>query len=80
MIQSYNLQLALTTGMMLERARQDKGVDLNTLADKIGLSKKHIKSVEDGSSNPSLDFLRKYADAIGLQLMIVLIEDENKPE
>ncbi|WP_321436372.1 helix-turn-helix domain-containing protein [uncultured Bacteroides sp.] len=53
---------------------KDRRVLLNItqqdLADISGVSLRTIKAIEKGNGNPSIDTLRKIADALGLELIM----------
>jgi y4mF family transcriptional regulator len=44
------------------------------LADISGVSLRTIKAIEKGNGNPSIDTLRKIADALGLELIMKVRE------
>jgi len=57
---------------------KDRRVLLNItqqdLADISGVSLRTIKAIEKGNGNPSIDTLRKVADALGLELIMKVRE------
>ncbi|SHG09893.1 DNA-binding transcriptional regulator, XRE-family HTH domain [Bacteroides luti] len=57
---------------------KDRRVLLNItqqdLADISGVSLRTIKAIEKGNGNPSIDTLRKIADALGLELIMKVRE------
>ncbi len=50
--------------------RLERGVTQAELAKKIGTKQSAISRFESGSENPTLEFLRKIADAIGVHLSV----------
>lgn len=57
-----------TLGVMLKQARTNNGMDLRSLARAIDYSLEYIKDVEGDRATPSITFLKRYAEAIGMQL------------
>ncbi len=60
--------LAFQTGLQVERIRIYKGLTQEKLAKIINTKQSSISRVESGSVLPSLGFLKKIADALGLYL------------
>lgn len=54
----------------LIESRLKKGLTQEQLAKRIGTKQSAIARLESGSSNPSMAFLEKIAEAIGLKLII----------
>jgi transcriptional regulator with XRE-family HTH domain len=50
--------------------RHVKRMTLRQLASRSGISIKHLCNIENGKSQPSLETLRKIADALGVMLEI----------
>src|SRR6266487_439428 len=57
----------LQVGAKMRLARQQKNVTLTDLASKLGYTKSHLSSVENGVSRPSLDLVQKYEQELGLE-------------
>ena len=51
--------------------RHTQRFTLKELSEKSGVSKKHICSIENGKTSPSLEILQKLADALGVEIGIV---------
>jgi ribosome-binding protein aMBF1 (putative translation factor) len=60
--------LAFQIGREVERARLRVGMTQAVLAEKVGTHQSSIARTESGSGLPSLSFLKKIADAIGVPL------------
>lgn len=54
----------------LKKARQEKNMTQEMLAERVGTQKSNISRLESGRYNPSLDFLIKVADCLGKQIQI----------
>lgn len=52
------------------KARMEKGMTQTQIAKKMGTTQSSIARVEAGSTNPSLKFMQKLADALGARLEI----------
>lgn len=55
------------------RARVEKGLTQNKLAEKMGTKQSVISRVESGNGNPSLGFLQKLAEALNSNLEIKFV-------
>jgi len=53
--------------------RIEHGLSQAALAKKIGTKQSAISRLESGSYNPSIDFLKKIADALDVQLKVTLV-------
>lgn len=53
-------------------ARVDQGLTQKELAEKCSTTQSIISRFENGNYNPSLSFLQKLADALGLELVVSL--------
>jgi len=52
--------------------RTEHGLTQSALAKKVGTKQSAISRLESGSYNPSVDFLKKIADALEVQLRVTL--------
>jgi DNA-binding XRE family transcriptional regulator len=57
---------------LLLKARKEQHITQEELAHRIGTQKSNISRLENGSYNPSLDFLAKVAHGLGKELHIEL--------
>ena len=57
---------------LLLKARKEQNITQEELAQRIGTQKSNISRFENGSCNPSLDFLAKVAHGLGKELHIEL--------
>ena len=57
---------------LLLKARKEQHITQEDLAQRIGTQKSNISRFENGSCNPSLDFLAKVAHGLGKELHIEL--------
>lgn len=55
------------------RARIERNLTQKELADLIGTKQSNISRFENGNSNPSIDFLKKIADALDKKIEIHLV-------
>lgn len=67
----------LEPGYQITRHRLLKGLSQSQLAKLAGTTQSSIARLENGSSLPSLSFLKRVAEALGVKVQ-VLISDENK--
>lgn len=56
--------------------RRHRGMTQKQLAQKSGLTQSNISNIENGTSKPTIDTLRKIADALEKRLVIVLEDRE----
>lgn len=54
------------------KSRTEQNMTQKQLAEKIGIKQSNISRLESGNYNPSLDFLKKVAAALGKELHIEL--------
>ena len=59
-------------GKNIKKARQSKGFTMQSLADKIGISRVSITRFESGKENLTIDTIQKLADAIGVHITDIL--------
>lgn len=52
------------------KARKDQNITQSELAKRVGTQKSNISRLESGNYNPSLDFLTKVADSLGMNLVV----------
>lgn len=57
---------------LLKAARKTQDITQEDLAKRVGTKKSNISRFESGRYNPSLDFLIKVSNSLGLQLQITL--------
>lgn len=63
-------------GSRLHKLRMAKGLSLSELANRAGVAKSYLSNVERGiQSNPSIQFLNKMADTLGVSLELILYGD-----
>ena len=55
-------------GGAVKKARRDKGLTQEKLAEKIEITPAHLKQIESGRRNPSIEVLHKIVFALGLSL------------
>jgi DNA-binding XRE family transcriptional regulator len=69
----------LPAGFLLRAAREDAGLSQADLAERLGCSQQAVAQAERWESNPTVSFLRRWADAVGAKLLLEL-EPEAEPE
>ena len=60
------------------RARNEQGMTQKDLAGKAGVRKKDVIRFENGEYNPSLKFLERLAEGLGMKLHIEFIPETKK--
>lgn len=61
---------------LVKTSRKESGLTQKQLAKKSGLTQANISNLEKGTSHPTIDSLKKIADAIGKRLVIEFGERE----
>ncbi|MFV1964332.1 MAG: helix-turn-helix domain-containing protein [Pirellulaceae bacterium] len=56
----------------LKRARQSQGLSLQEVAERMGTDRSNVHRLEQGSGNPTVATLTRYAEAIGRRIVITL--------
>lgn len=59
-------------GYVLREARERAGLTQSQMAEKLGCSQQAVAQAERPQSNPTVAFLKAWADAVGERLQIVL--------
>lgn len=68
-----NLEVEYQILSDIVRLRNDKKITQKELAKKIGTTQSALSRFEMGNVNPSLDFLKKIASALGTRLVVRLV-------
>lgn len=72
--------MADNLGQRIQKYRLEKGYSLSELADKADVAKSYISNVERNiQSNPSIQFIEKIAEALGISIN-KLLYDTGSPE
>lgn len=71
-----NLEVEFILIEEIIKKRIKKGITQKELAERIGTKQSAISRFESGSYNPSLSFLRKLADGLGIKLRISLTSNK----
>lgn len=69
-----------STGKRIKRARLDKKISLDTIANETGLSKDRIKRIESGDQIPSVGTLLQISRALGIDSGYLLKEQDDATE
>lgn len=64
----------------LHREREAAGLDLDTVAGRMGIDSDSLARLETGKEDPTLDLLRKYAAAVGKQIVLTLTDLPQVPD
>lgn len=65
-------------GQKIRELREQKGMTLTLLAKRTGISKSYLSNIETGKAeNPSINALKKIADALGVELTSLLDLEES---
>jgi DNA-binding XRE family transcriptional regulator len=57
-------------GYVLRRAREEAGLTQSELAERLGCTQQAIAQAERYESNPTLTFMRRWAEALGAELVV----------
>ncbi len=72
--ETYELDIKISVGEKLTRAREVAGMKQMELAETTGMHQGDISKIERGLANPSLLTLKRLADGMGMRLNIQFIE------
>ena len=64
----------------LHREREAAGLDRDTVSGRMGIDSDLLARLETGKEDPTLDLLRKYAAAVGKQIVLTLIDLPHVPD
>jgi transcriptional regulator with XRE-family HTH domain len=67
-------------GQVIRRRRTTVGLGQEALADKAGLHRTHVSLLERGKRNPTLEVIKKLADALGTTMASLLQDLEAEQE
>ncbi|WP_413377742.1 helix-turn-helix domain-containing protein [Alkalihalobacillus sp. 1P02AB] len=68
-------------GDQVKKYRLEKGYSLTELADKAGVAKSYLSSIERNiQSNPSIQFLEKVAAMLNVSVEDLLYDEKSQPE
>ncbi|GAB3278382.1 hypothetical protein GCM10027347_52740 [Larkinella harenae] len=56
-----------SVGLALKLARQRSGLTQQEVADKSGMKKQDVSNIENGKRNISLDIIKRFAEAVGME-------------
>ena len=62
----------------IQKARKHKGLKQSQLAEKVGISEKHLSKIETGKNYPALDNFFKIIEVLGLSLSDFGLETINE--
>ena len=66
-------------GKRVQKLRQDRGLSLSELAERAGVAKSYLSTIErDIQSNPSIQFLEKIAAVLQVPMDALLFEPEER--
>jgi transcriptional regulator with XRE-family HTH domain len=69
-------RVALRVAREIRAHREARGLSLNATAERAGLSKTIVATIESGTGNPSLETLARIAGALNVTVGTLLAEDE----
>ncbi len=73
-VEPYDIYQEIRDAMIA--VRRENHLTQKELADKTGLTQSSISNIENGSSKPTIDSLKKIADATGTRLVIDFLRQE----
>lgn len=56
----------------LRAARETRGLSLQDLSDRTGITRASLSLLENGHGNPTMTTLRRVADAIGVEILVTV--------
>ncbi len=68
----------LVIGYQLRAAREAKDLSQAELASRLGCSQQAVSQAERWSSNPTMDFVQRWAKALGVELEVALRESTTR--
>lgn len=71
--------LSSLIGARLRARRQQRGWTLDQLAERSGVSRRMLVTVEQGAANPSIAILLRLSDALGIGLPTLVAADPDSP-
>ena len=64
----------------LKKYRKELGLSQEAFSEKVGLHRTYISAVEREKRNISIDNIQKIADALGIEIYKLFINDENNSQ
>lgn len=64
-------------GEKLKKLRDDRGMSMYRLTQMTGVSGHHIKGIEQGTRQPTIETLNKLVNALGSSLADIFSDDDN---
>ncbi|MGN1097872.1 MAG: helix-turn-helix domain-containing protein [Clostridia bacterium] len=68
----------MTVGERITMLREQRGITVNKLANMAGISQAHLRDVEMGVKNPTVETLSYFCDALGISLAEFFSENERE--
>ena len=56
----------------LKEARESRGLSLQDVCDKTGITRASLSLMENGKGNPTMTTLRRVAEAIGVEILVMV--------
>jgi predicted transcriptional regulator len=56
----------------LKEARESRGLSLQDVSDRTGITRASLSLLENGRGNPTMTTLRRVADAIGVEILVTV--------
>lgn len=75
-----NVKTKSSRGKILRLFRIARDMSIKELAEKMQVSSSYISDVERGVRNPSMETCKKYSDAFGVPLSVIIFFDEELTE
>ena len=73
---SHEYDIFKELAQLIVESRDKLGISQKELAEKSGLTQANISKIESGGSHPTIDSLRKIADALDKRLSITFLDQE----
>ena len=58
----------MDVGSRIKQLREERELSVNALANKAGISQSHLRDIELGNKNPTIETLSYFCDALGVSL------------
>lgn len=75
-VKAYQQKLGEAVGKQYARARKDKGLTQQQVADISGIKRPNIARLEGGKHSPTVDMLARVANSMGMMLEIRLVDKQ----
>lgn len=68
----------MNVGLRIKELRENAELTVNKLANLAGISQSHLRDIELGNKNPTVETLSYFCDALGISLKQFFCDDKSK--